>query len=139
MVHGTLKRLLIFCLVRVQSAVHAGAELQKSLLKTNFSDPGYFPKPMRHAPFTWTSVNFMTAEHSTFPKNMFCHDRYNERLQPFTDQTVLSATQIWVWWTPGDPSLNQRMKKLLDVWMIFGSKFLSSFLLSAIFHGSAIS
>jgi len=35
---------------------------------------------------------------------------FKERLQPLTYQTFMSATQIWVWWAPGDPSLNQRMK-----------------------------
>jgi len=37
---------------------------------------------------------------------------FKESLQPLTSRlTLLSATQIWVWWTPDDPSFKQRMKK----------------------------
>ena len=44
-------------------------------------------------------------------------------------QDFLSATQIWVWWTPRDPSRKQHMKTLMIVyWMIFGNKLLRSFL-----------
>jgi len=47
-------------------------------------------------------------------------------------QTFLSATQIWVWWTPRDPGVKQR-KKVMIVWMIFASKLLRSFSVSAIY------
>jgi len=33
-----------------------------------------------------------------------------KRLQPLTSQTFLSATQIWVWRTPGDPSFKKYWK-----------------------------
>jgi len=36
-------------------------------------------------------------------------DGLKERLQPLSSQTVLSTTQIRVWWTPRDPSLKQCM------------------------------
>ena len=45
----------------------------------------------------------------------------------------MSTTQIWIWWTPGDPNLKQRMTKILEGGLIFGSKLLSSFLMSAIY------
>jgi len=48
-------------------------------------------------------------------------------------QTILNATRIWVWWTSRDPSLKQHMKKIVIVWMIFGSKLLCSFSMSAIY------
>ena len=43
----------------------------------------------------------------------------------------LSATQISTWWTPRDPNLKQHMDKIMIVWMIFSSKLLSSFSVSA--------
>jgi len=54
-------------------------------------------------------------------------DGLKERLQPLSSQTFLSTTQIRVWWPPRDPSHKQCMEKILIVWMIFGSKLLSSF------------
>jgi len=53
--------------------------------------------------------------------------------QPLSSQTFLSMTQLLVCWTPRDPSLKQRMKKIMILWMIFGSKLLSSFLMLAIY------
>ena len=49
-----------------------------------------------------------------------------------SSQTLLSTTQIWICWTGRYPCLKQHMIKIIVVWMIFSSKLLSSFSLSAI-------
>jgi len=38
-------------------------------------------------------------------------NRFARMARSVVSKLFLSATQIWVWWTPRDPSLKQRMKK----------------------------
>jgi len=63
---------------------------------------------------------------------------FQHRIPRFRQAVVpnyLSSTRTWVWWTSRDPCLKQRMlkRKNMSVWIIFGSKLLSSFSMSAMY------
>ena len=61
-----------------------------------------------------------------------CHGAWTPAPLSAHPSIFLIATQIWVSWTPREPSLKQRMKETLNMWTIFGSKLLSSISVIAI-------